>query len=183
MRRTLITIASASCLALAACGGGEGGEAGSEAAEAAAGEQTITDGLGDDVSTFRDAAKAAGLDTTLSGPGPYTVLVPSNSAFEALPAGSLDTLMKEESRPQLIGTLTYHVLPGAILAEDIGKAIDQGEGSVELPTHGEGVLTATREDGKIVLTDGAGTKATVTEADIRRTNGVVHVVDAVLMPN
>ena len=170
-------------LALASCGGTDGDSAASEQAKEAAGEQTIADGLSDDVSTFRDAAKAAGLDATLAGPGPYTVLVPSNAAFEKLPAGSLDTLMKEESRPQLTKVLTYHILPGAILGEDIGKAIDNGGGTVELPTHGDSKLTATRDGDKIVITDSAGGKAVVTESDVRRTNGVVHTIDAVLMPS
>ena len=107
----------------------------------------------------RAAAKAAGLDATLAGPGPYTVLVPDDAAFDKMPAGALDTLMKPESRAELTGVLTYHILPGTILADDIGKAIDNGKGKAVLATMGGGTLTATREGDKIVLTDAAGGKA------------------------
>ena len=155
-----------------------------EAADAA-GNSTIADGLADkrSDSKFVAAAKSVGLDKTLAGPGPYTVLVPSDAAFDKLPAGALDALMKPESRAQLTGVLTYHILPGTILAADIDKAIDNGKGKAVLATMGGATLTATKEGDKIVLTDAAGTKATVTGAEDRRSNGVVHRIDAVLMPS
>jgi uncharacterized surface protein with fasciclin (FAS1) repeats len=154
----------------------------SEAAKEAAGESTIAQGLGDDASRFAAAAKAAGLDATLAGPGPYTVLVPTDDAFGKLPAGALDNMMKPESRPQLTKVLTYHILSGAILAEDINKAIENGGGKTQLMSVGGGTLTATKEGDKIVLTDGAGGKAVITAADGKHSNGVVHKVDGVLTP-
>jgi uncharacterized surface protein with fasciclin (FAS1) repeats len=110
------------------------------------------------------------------------VLVPDDPAFGKLPAGTTEAWAKPESRAQLTGVLTNHILPGTILAEDIGKAIDTGKGKAVLATMGGGTLTATREGGKVVLTDAAGAKATVTKADEKRSNGVVHHIDTVLMP-
>ncbi len=131
---------------------------------------------------FFTLAKAAGLDATLAGPGPYTVFVPDDAAFDKLPAGTVDGWMKPEARPELTRTLTYQILPGTVLAEDIGKAIDNGKGKAELATMGGGTLTATREGDKIVLTDSAGGKATIAKADETLANGVIHRVDTVLMP-
>jgi len=156
----------------------------SENAVEAAGNATIADGIagaaGD--SKFVAAAKSVGLDKTLAGPGPYTVLVPNDAAFAKLPSGALDKLLKPESRAQLTGVLTYHILPGTILTADIDKAIDNGKGKAVLATLGGATLTATKDGDKIVLTDAAGTKATITGAEDARTNGVVHHIDAVLMP-
>ena len=126
------------------------------------------------------AAKAAGLDQTLAGPGPYTVFVPDDAAFDEAPAGTFDA--KPENRAQLTGVLTNLILPGTVLVADIDKAIDNGKGKAVLATMGGGTLTATKDGGKIVLTDAAGHKATITKADEQFTNGVVHHVDAVLMP-
>jgi uncharacterized surface protein with fasciclin (FAS1) repeats len=127
----------------------------------------------DAVKQFFTLAKAAGLDLTLEGPGPYTVFVPSDAAFDKLPAGTADGWSKPENRATLTRTLTYHILPGTVLAEDIGKAIDNGKGKAQLATVGGTALTATKDGDRIVLTDGAGGK---------RANGVVHETDAVLMP-
>lgn len=185
MRLTRIFMAAA-CggLALAACDkpATTNDAAISENAAEAAGDETIAAGLGGD-KKFADAAKNAGLDRTLDGPGPYTVLVPSDAAFDKLPAGALDTLMKPEGRPELTKLLTFHVLPGTILAADIAKAIDAGGGKTQLPTMGGGLLTATKDGDKIVIADGAGGKAVVTQADDKRSNGVIHRVDGVLMPS
>ena len=155
-----------------------------EAADAA-GNATIADGLAANAtdSKFVAAAKAAGLDQTLAGPGPYTVLVPGDAAFAKLPAGALDALLKPDSRAQLTGVLTYHILPGTILAADIAKAIDNGKGKAVLATMGGATLTATKDGAKIVLSDAAGTKAVVSGADDRRSNGVIHRIDSVLMPS
>ena len=184
--RIALTLFAAGCMmTLAACDTKTDGAAApkSEAARDAAGDTTIASGLGADDSKFADAAKASGLDATLAGPGPYTVLVPANGAFDKLPAGALDTLLKPESRAQLTKVLTGHILPGEILAADIGKAIDNGKGKAALATFGGGTITATRDGDKIVLTDSAGGKAIVTAADDKRSNGVVHHVDGVLMPS
>jgi uncharacterized surface protein with fasciclin (FAS1) repeats len=150
------------------------------AAQKAAGTKTIAAGLAP-TSKFVATAKAAGLDQTLAGPGPYTVFVPDDAAFDAAPAGTFDT--KPENRAQLTGVLTNLILPGTVLAADIDKAIDAGKGKAVLATMGGGTVTATKDGGKIVLTDAAGHKATVTQADEQFTNGVVHHVDAVLMPS
>jgi uncharacterized surface protein with fasciclin (FAS1) repeats len=156
----------------------------SENAVEAAGNATISEGIAGTASDskFVAAAKSVGLDKTLAGPGPYTVLVPSDAAFDKMPAGALDNLMKPESRAQLTGVLTYHILPGTILAADIDKAIENGKGKAVLATMGGATLTAAKEEGKIVFTDSAGAKATITGAEDRRSNGVVHRVDTVLMP-
>lgn len=146
-----------------------------------AGDTTIAAGL-DQKGRYLTLAKAAGIDATLGGPGPYTVFVPDEAAFNKLPAGTVDNWMKPEGRPELTRTLSYQILPGTVLAEDIGKAIDAGKGKAELATVGGGVLTATKEGDKIVLTDAGGGKATITKADETRANGVVHQVDTVMMP-
>ncbi|MCY7271909.1 MAG: fasciclin domain-containing protein [Sphingomonas bacterium] len=185
MRIALTLFAAASAMTVAACDTKSDNSSApkSEAARDAAGDKTIASGLGADDSKFAAAAKASGLDATLAGPGPYTVLVPVNGAFDKLPAGALDTLLKPESRAQLTKVLTGHILPGAILAEDIGKAIDNGKGKASLATFGGGTITATRDGDKIVLTDSAGAKAIVTGTDDKRSNGVVHHIDGVLMPS
>lgn len=184
MRLTIFTtLAATAALALAACDSreAEGNNAVTPEAADAAGDATIAEGLSGD-RTFADAARATGLDRTLGGPGPYTVLVPSDAAFAKLPAGALDALMKPEGRAELTRLLTFHILPGTILAADIGKAIDQGGGKAMLPTMEGATLTATREGDKLIIADSAGGKAVVTAADDKRSNGVVHRVDGVLMP-
>lgn len=186
LTRTALTLGlAAAALSLAGCGdndrAAQPGTAQAGDAKDAAGGTTIAAGLNQQ-SRFFAAAKAAGLDATLGGPGPYTVLVADDAAFAKLPAGTADNWLKPESRAQLTGVLTNHILPGTILAEDIGKAIDNGKGKAVLATMGGGTLTATRDGDKIVLTDSAGTKATVTKADEKHSNGVVHHIDTLLVP-
>ena len=183
MTRILLTAgAAAISLAIAGCNQGDDGNAsGNAATSGEAGSKTIAASL-DQNGRFFQAAKAAGLDATLNGSEPYTVLVPDDAAFNKLPAGAVDNLLKPESRGELTGVLTYHILPGVVLAEDIGKAIDNAKGKAVLATMGGGTVTASREGDKIVLTDTAGTKATVTASDQRHSNGVVHRIDTVLMP-
>lgn len=153
----------------------------SKEASKAAGDQTIAAGL-DQNSKFAQAAKAAGLDATLANPGPYTVLVPNDAAFAKV-QGALADPAKPENRAELTRVLTLHILPGTVLAEDLGKAIDNGKGKALVQTMGGETLTATKDGGKIVLTDGSGGKATIVESDQKRSNGVVQVVDAVLTPS
>ena len=178
-------VAAAALMAVGACSQNDGGNeaagqpAQSPAAQEAAGGKTIAAGLAPN-SRFVAAAKSAGLDQTLAGPGPYTVFVPDDAAFTGASAQTFDP--KPENRARITGALTNLILPGTVLAEDIGKAIDKGQGKAMLATMGGGTLTATREGGKIVLTDQAGQKATVSKADDRFTNGVVHHVDALLLP-
>ena len=136
-----------------------------------------------DHTTLVSAVKAAGLDKTLAGAGPYTVFAPTNAAFEKLPAGTVDGLLKPESKGALTGILTYHVVPGVVLAADLRSSIQRGNGKAELATVGGGKLTATEADGVITLTDAKGGQAHVTQGDVMQSNGVVHVVDAVLLPS
>ena len=182
LRNILTGVGTAALLTLTGCGEKANDEAAAptEAAEKAAGDNTIAAGLGD-ASKFAAAAKAAGLDATLSGPGPYTVLVPADAAFDKMPAGALDTLMKPEARADLTAVLTYHILPGTMLSADIAKAVDAGNGKAQLPTMAGGTLTATKEGDAIVIADAAGTKGRLTGED-QRSNGVIHRIDSVLMP-
>lgn len=186
-KKLFFSVFAGALLTATACSQGDGSsengsapDAQSSEAKQLAGEKTIGAGLAPN-SRFLAAAKGAGLDQTLAGPGPYTVFVPSDAAFAGAPAGSFDA--KPENRAQLTGALTYLILPGTVLAEDIGKAIDAGDGKAILATMGGGTLTATKEGDKIVLTDSGGKKATVTQADDRFSNGVVHHVDALLTPS
>jgi uncharacterized surface protein with fasciclin (FAS1) repeats len=135
-----------------------------------------------DHTTLVAAVKAAGLVETLSGPGPFTVFAPTNAAFEKLPAGTVETLVKPESKETLTKILTYHVVAGKVSAADLTAAIEAGGGKASLPTVEGGTLTAAIVDGKVVLTDAAGGTSTVTIADVNQSNGVIHVVDTVLMP-
>ena len=148
-------------------------------AQKVAGTKTMAAGLAQD-GKFMAAAKAAGLDQTLAGAGPYTVLVPDDAAFDKAPSGTLDS--KPENRGQLTGVITNLFLQGTVMAADIEKAIDTGKGKAALATMGGGTLTATKEGGKTVLADADGHKATITGGDDQFSNGVVHHVDAVLMP-
>lgn len=182
MRTHALAIIMTGTLMSAACSGGEeNGQTPAQTSEAkeAAGDKAIAAGIPAN-SQFMAAAKAAGLDQTLAGPGPYTVLVPSDQAFAAAPSGTFDA--KPENRAQITGVLTNLILPGTVLAADIDKAIETGKGKAVLATMGGGTVTATKEGGKTVLTDSAGNKATVTRADDRFSNGVVHQIDAVLLP-
>jgi len=184
MRKHALILTVAAAAAVAACnndnaGGNAAPDAQTPAAEKAAGDKTIAAGLAQN-SQFLAAAKAAGLDQTLAGPGPYTVLVPADTAIAAAPGGTFAAT--PENRAQLTGVLTNLILPGTVLAADIDKAIETGKGKAVLATMGGGTITATKEDGKTVLTDAAGNKATITQADQQFSNGVVHHVDAVLMP-
>lgn len=135
-----------------------------------------------DHTTLVAAVKAAGLVETLSGKGPFTVFAPTNAAFAKLPAGTVETLVKPESKATLTKILTYHVVPGAVTAADLKKMIKDGKGKATLKTVEGGTLTAEEKGGKIELVDAKGGMSTVTIADVMQSNGVIHVVDTVLMP-
>jgi uncharacterized surface protein with fasciclin (FAS1) repeats len=136
-----------------------------------------------DHTTLVAAVKAAGLVETLEGPGPFTVFAPTNAAFAKLPAGTVETLLKPENKAMLVKILTYHVVPGRISAADLKKMIKEGHGKAELKTVSGGTLTAMMKGGSIVLTDEKGGMSTVTQANVFQSNGVIHVVDSVLLPN
>ena len=182
----LALTAATALLSLSACNNkNENGAANSPTnvqspqAEKAAGDKTIGAGLPAG-GKFMAAAKAAGLDQTLAGPGPYTVFVPTDEAIAAAPEGSFDT--SPGNRAQLTGIITNLILPGTVLVADINKAIDAGKGKAPLATMGGGTLTATKEGDNTVITDSAGHKATISGGDQQFSNGVVHQVSAVLVP-
>ena len=136
-----------------------------------------------DHTTLVAAVKAAGLVETLEGAGPFTVFAPTNEAFAKLPAGTVDTLLKPENKPTLTKVLTYHVVAGRLSASDLKKQIKAGNGTAELTTVEGGKLWATEEGNRIMLKDEKGGTTWVTIPNVFQSNGVIHVVDAVLMPN
>ena len=136
-----------------------------------------------DHTTLVAAVKAAGLVQTLEGPGPFTVFAPTNAAFAKLPAGTVDNLLKPENKPTLVKVLTYHVVPGRMTAASLMKAVKDGEGEAHLKTvAGEDLTVKEPGPGKLTVTDAKGDVATVTIADVLQSNGVIHVIDTVLLP-
>jgi uncharacterized surface protein with fasciclin (FAS1) repeats len=136
-----------------------------------------------DHTTLVAAVKAAGLVETLKGKGPFTVFAPTNSAFNALPAGTVETVLKPENKALLTKVLTYHVVAGKMDSKAIMKAIKKGNGKATLTTVSGDTLTASMDGNTLVLTDEKGGMSRVSIADVRQSNGVIHVVDTVLMPN
>lgn len=135
-----------------------------------------------DHTTLVAAVKAAGLVETLKGPGPFTVFAPTNAAFEKLPAGTVDTLLKPENKATLTSVLTYHVVAGKMGAADIAAAAKVNGGKAVLTTVQGEKLTAWKMGKDWYLTDAKGGKAKITIADVNQSNGVIHVIDTVLMP-
>lgn len=186
-RNTLLAVSAAlSLFALGACAQQtpSNAEEPAPAAEAVAPSGTIVDAAiaSPDHTTLVAAVQAAGLVETLSGPGPFTVFAPTNAAFAKLPAGTVESLTQPANREALTRILTYHVVAGRVSAADLGAQIDAGGGRATLTTVQGGTLTATREGQSIRLTDAAGGTALVTAADIAGSNGVIHVIDTVVMP-
>ena len=132
--------------------------------------------------TLVAAVKAVDLVETLKGSGPFTVFAPTNDAFSKLPVGTVETLLKPENKAKLTAILTYHVVAGNLDAKQVLAAIKKGNGKAVLTTVAGGMITATVEKGKVVLTDENGGKAIVVTADLKASNGVIHVIDTVLMP-
>ena len=135
-----------------------------------------------DHTTLVAAVKAAGLVDTLVSPGPFTVFAPVNKAFDKLPAGTVETLLKPENKDKLAGILTYHVVPGKYSAEDLMHEVMKGNGKAMLKTAKGEELTVTQEGRKLEVVDASGNKSLVTIADVFQKNGVIHVVDTVLLP-
>ena len=135
-----------------------------------------------DHTTLVAAVKAAGLVKTLESPGPFTVFAPTNEAFKKLPAGTVDTLLKPENKDKLTSVLTYHVVPGRITAKDLKEKVKDGHGKAELKTVEGKTLTVKDKDGKLTLTDDKGDTADITIANVMQSNGVIHVIDTVLLP-
>lgn len=135
-----------------------------------------------DHTTLVAAIKAAGLVETLKGEGPFTVFAPTNEAFDKLPAGTVETLVKPESKETLTKILTYHVVAGNMDSKAIAAAIKSGNGKAEFTTVQGEKLSASMKGKKLILKDAKGGMSTVTIADVNQKNGVIHVVDTVLMP-
>lgn len=136
-----------------------------------------------DHTTLVAAVKAAGLVDVLQGQGPFTVFAPTNAAFGKLPAGTVETLLKPENKETLVKVLTYHVVPGRLGSIELERMIKDGDGSATLKTVSGHTLTATTDGGSIVLEDEKGGMSTVTIANVFQSNGVIHVVDSVALPN
>ena len=135
-----------------------------------------------DHTTLVAAVKAAGLVDTLKSAGPFTVFAPTNASFAALPAGTVDTLLKPENKAMLTNVLTYHVVPGRVDAAALSQMIRAGNGRALLKTASGGTLVATMSGNNVLITDAKGGSATVTIADVYQSNGVIHVVNKVLLP-
>jgi uncharacterized surface protein with fasciclin (FAS1) repeats len=135
-----------------------------------------------DHTTLVAAVKAAGLVDTLKGKGPFTVFAPVNSAFEKLPAGTVEMLLKPENKAMLTKVLTYHVLAGNFDSKEIAKAIKKGNGKAEFTTVAGGKLWASMDGNNLLLWDEKGGRSTVTIADVRQSNGIIHVIDTVVLP-
>jgi uncharacterized surface protein with fasciclin (FAS1) repeats len=135
-----------------------------------------------DHTTLVAAVKAAGLVDTLAGAGPFTVFAPTNKAFDKLPKGTVDTLLKPENKSTLSGVLTYHVVAGKVDSAALVKMIKDGNGKAILNTVNGGTLTAMMKGKDVVLQDAKGGTAKVTTADVYQSNGVIHVIDTVVMP-
>jgi uncharacterized surface protein with fasciclin (FAS1) repeats len=183
----LLSLAAAAALFLSVSGPALAGDMGMNSMTGMAhakSARTIVSGVvaSADHTTLAAAVKAAGLVATLNGKGPFTLFAPTNQAFDALPAGTLANLLKPENKPDLVKILTYHVIAGRFDARAVIAAIKKGGGKAVLKTVEGEPLTATLVHGKVVLTDAKGGKATVTKTNIREANGVIHVINAVLMP-
>jgi uncharacterized surface protein with fasciclin (FAS1) repeats len=136
-----------------------------------------------DHTTLVAAVKAAGLVPTLESPGPFTVFAPTNEAFDALPAGTVSTLLEPANKPTLTKILTYHVVSGKYDTDDLKSLIAQGNGTAKLPTVAGPDLTFTEDGSNIDVTDAKGDVAQITIADVNQSNGVIQVVNKVLLPN
>jgi uncharacterized surface protein with fasciclin (FAS1) repeats len=188
MNKLITTVAVAAfAFSLGACGAAETESQAPEApvaAEPTAASGTIVDAAvaSPDFTTLVAAVQAAGLAETLSGAGPFTVFAPTNAAFAKLPAGTVENLTQPAQREALSGILTYHVVSGRVSAADLIAQINAGNGTATLTTVQGGTLTARLSGSSVVLTDAAGGTSTVTATDMNQSNGVIHVIDTVLMP-
>lgn len=133
--------------------------------------------------TLVAAVKAAGLVETLNSKGPFTVFAPVNDAFAKLPEGTVATLLKPENKATLTAVLTYHVVAGKVMAADVVKAIKANNGAFKITTVQGGVLTASLKGANVILTDAKGNTSTIVMTDVDASNGVIHAIDTVVMPN
>ena len=171
--RTLAALASAAALAMAPAAASAGAPKGNIVAAAMTSK---------DHQTLVAAVKAAGLVETLAGRGPFTVFAPTDAAFAQLPAGTVETLLQPANRDQLRAILTYHVVAGRVTAGDLAKMIQANGGQAMLTTVQGGTLTARLSGNSVALTDERGGTALVTVADLKQSNGIIHVTNAVSLP-
>lgn len=197
-----LTVASAAILGLAACGNNDDAATTATSADAMQTAPASTDPMvggaamspndtivtnaakASNLTTLVSAVQAADLTETLSGTGPFTVFAPDNAAFEKIPAATRDALMAPAGKADLTRILTYHVVPGRLTAADLATQAQANGGKVELTTVQGAKLTATvNADGSVTLTDAKGGMSRITQADVLQSNGVVHVIDTVVMPS
>lgn len=147
--------------------------------------KTITDNMAkaSNLTTLLAAVKEADLAEALSGEGPFTIFAPDNAAFQKLPEGTVDDLLKAENKDRLATILTYHILPAEVMSQDALSMVEEGGGQHEAKTVEGEAITLSSRDGNLVIRDAQGNEATVTQADVRQSNGIVHVIDTVLMPS
>lgn len=180
MKKTILTLAMVSvCLAMHAQTVWVGGE------QMYPAKDIIDNAIhSKDHTTLVAAVKAAGLVETLKGKGPFTVFAPTNEAFAKLPEGTIENLLKPESKDMLTSVLTYHVIPGKLDSEAITKAIKVGNGKAELKTVNGSTLWAIMNGPKnVILQDEKGNIANISTYDVYQSNGVIHVIDTIVMPN
>jgi len=184
IKKAMTNIAFTSALTLAATATFAGGHGIMVGGVEMVAEKTIVENASksEDHTTLVAAITAAGLVDTLQGDGPFTVLAPTNEAFAALPEGTVDTLLKPENLETLQTVLTCHVVAAKAMAADVLKMISDNDGEAEIGTVGECKLIAKFDDDKVTFTDENGNAATVTIADVPSKNGVIHVIDTVLLP-
>jgi uncharacterized surface protein with fasciclin (FAS1) repeats len=192
MRTFMIAgVSAAALLALSACNSEEPADTAAmtpdpameQAAPAADGTVVEVAQGNPEFSTLVEAVTAADLAGTLNGAGPFTVFAPTNAAFDKIPEADLQALLQPEQREALQGVLTYHVVPGRLMAADIASQAEANDGSVELTTVEGGTLTLRETNGQWVITDENGNTSTIAMADVAASNGVIHAVDTVVMPN
>jgi uncharacterized surface protein with fasciclin (FAS1) repeats len=192
MRTFMIAgVSAAALLALSACNSEEPADTAAmtadpameQAAPAADGTVVEVAQGNPEFSTLVEAVTAADLAGTLNGAGPFTVFAPTNAAFDKIPEADLQALLQPEQREALQGVLTYHVVPGRLMAADIASQAEANDGSVELTTVEGGTLTLRETSGQWVITDENGNTSTIAMADVAASNGVIHAVDTVVMPN
>lgn len=186
MIRSLMFVVAATSMSLAACSPAATSETAAVESEApaAASETNIVEAAvaSGDFTTLVAAVQAVGLVETLSGPGPFTVFAPTDAAFAKLPEGTVATLTQPANQATLAGILTYHVVPGRVTAADLISQINAGGGTASLTTVQGQALSASLSGANVVITDAAGGRSTVSTADLMQSNGVIHVIDTVLMP-
>lgn len=181
MRKTTLALLSGAFAVLATIAHAENPKVGG--AEMFADKNIVENAVNSkDHTTLVAAVKAAGLVDTLQGKGPFTVFAPTNEAFAALPAGTVETLLKPENKDKLTKILTCHVVGAKAMAADVAKMVKDGGGAHKVGTVGGCELTLKADGGKVTVTDENGNAANVTIADVEQSNGVIHVIDKVLLP-